>query len=90
MEKEKQVVLTGGNSGIGFEAAKALYGKGFHVIFGSRNVSKNEEAVQKIEEAYQNSQGTIKSFKLDLSKRSSIEEFCQNVKNKWDSKCIIY
>lgn len=31
------IVITGGNSGIGFEAAKKLYSQGHCIIFGSRN-----------------------------------------------------
>lgn len=30
----KVTIITGGNTGIGFETAKALYAKGFHVIIG--------------------------------------------------------
>ncbi len=41
MERETRVVLTGGNSGVGYESAKTLYGRGYHVIFGSRNAEKN-------------------------------------------------
>ena len=35
--KPQNIVVTGGNSGIGFETVKALFEDGHHVIFGSRN-----------------------------------------------------
>ena len=37
MDSTKNIVLTGGNTGIGLETAKALHGDGHNIIFGSRN-----------------------------------------------------
>ena len=42
MQRPKNIVITGGNSGVGFEAAKGLYQDGHNIIFGSRNTVKNE------------------------------------------------
>jgi NAD(P)-dependent dehydrogenase (short-subunit alcohol dehydrogenase family) len=39
--ERKNIVLTGGNNGIGYETAKALYSDGHYIIFGSRNKQKN-------------------------------------------------
>ena len=44
----KNVVITGGNSGVGLETARGLFGDGYNIIIGSRNVQKNIEAVQEI------------------------------------------
>lgn len=33
----KLIVITGGNSGIGLETARGLYGDGHNIIIGSRN-----------------------------------------------------
>ena len=38
------VVVTGGNSGIGYEAALALAGKGARVILAVRNTEKGQAA----------------------------------------------
>lgn len=48
MTTPKNIVVTGGNSGIGYETVKALYEEGHNVIFGSRSAAKNQEAVSKI------------------------------------------
>jgi NAD(P)-dependent dehydrogenase (short-subunit alcohol dehydrogenase family) len=37
MDLRKNIVVTGGNAGIGLETARALYGDGHNVIFGSRS-----------------------------------------------------
>jgi NAD(P)-dependent dehydrogenase (short-subunit alcohol dehydrogenase family) len=42
MMSPKNIVVTGGNSGVGYEAVKALYEEGHNIIFGSRNVTKNQ------------------------------------------------
>ena len=42
----KIVVVTGANSGLGFESAKALAGKGATVVMTARSLAKGEQAVQ--------------------------------------------
>ena len=45
---EKVAFITGANRGIGFETSKKLAESGIKVILGSRDLSKGEEAVQKL------------------------------------------
>ena len=42
------IVITGANSGLGFETAFALAGKGAEIILAVRNASKGEKAVDRI------------------------------------------
>lgn len=44
----KVVIVTGANSGIGFEAARALAQNGATVVMACRNMEKGEVAAQKI------------------------------------------
>ena len=76
----KNIVLTGGNTGIGIETARGLFADGHNVIFGSRNEQKNAAAVQNIAKSYPNSKGSIRSIPLDLSKRKSVESFVEGIK----------
>jgi NAD(P)-dependent dehydrogenase (short-subunit alcohol dehydrogenase family) len=73
MLTRKNIVITGANSGIGFETVRGLYADGHNLIFGSRSEEKNREALQLIMKDNTKSIGTVKCFKLDLSKQSSIE-----------------
>ncbi|XP_053905133.1 WW domain-containing oxidoreductase isoform X2 [Malaclemys terrapin pileata] len=49
---EKVVIITGANSGIGFETAKSLALHGAYVILACRNMSRANEAVQRILEEW--------------------------------------
>ena len=64
------VLVTGGNSGIGYECARALAKAGRHVIIASRNRQLSEEAVRKI--AAENGAERIEAMDLDLSSSDSI------------------
>ena len=44
-------LITGGNSGIGYEAARVLAGKGAHVILAVRNAVKGQAAAAAIQRA---------------------------------------
>jgi NAD(P)-dependent dehydrogenase (short-subunit alcohol dehydrogenase family) len=48
MTNNKVALVTGANKGIGHQIAKELVGLGFTVLIGSRNISKGEEAANKI------------------------------------------
>jgi NAD(P)-dependent dehydrogenase (short-subunit alcohol dehydrogenase family) len=81
--EQKNIVITGGNIGIGLETAKGLYADGHVIIFGSRNEQRNIEAADIIVKSAPNSKGKVTSFKLDLSKRASIEAFAKEVQGQF-------
>ena len=76
MEQPKNIVVTGGNRGIGYEVAKAFYLQGHNVIFGSRNEQKNYQAVKEITSKQG---GNLKAYPLDLASRESVEKFANAV-----------
>lgn len=83
----KVVIVTGGNSGLGFEAVKVLAQKGAHVIMASRSLAKAEEAKKKLSNA--NITGTIEVCALDLANLSSVHKFALNFKEKYQTLDIL-
>lgn len=76
MDSQKQtVIITGGNSGLGYECAKqiAKHGKNNTVVIACRNAAKAEVAVKSLIQETNNT--NITSLELDLSSLESIRGF---------------
>lgn len=73
----KTVVITGGNSGIGFYFASILAMKHANIILPVRNQNKGEEAKRLILESYPDAKITL--MDLDLSSFKSIETFVNDI-----------
>ncbi|GAB1609704.1 retinol dehydrogenase 14-like [Argonauta hians] len=73
----KTVIITGANTGIGFETARDLLQRGARVVFACRDVNKAKCAVQKI---MNSDSDRVLVEKLDLSSFDSIRTFCENIK----------
>lgn len=69
----KTVIVTGGNSGIGYEAALQFARKGAEVILACRNTEKARAAAAQIKAAYPSA--IVEPMALDLSNLASIREF---------------
>ena len=71
-QRGRTVLITGANSGIGFEAARALAEHGASVVLGCRNRGKADEAAAKIAEA--STGGTTEILEMDLADLKSVEK----------------
>lgn len=74
----KTVLVTGANSGIGYEIALALYQKAAHVIIAARDESKAKEAMDKM--IATGGTGTLEIGLLDLSSLKQVSEFAEKIK----------
>jgi NAD(P)-dependent dehydrogenase (short-subunit alcohol dehydrogenase family) len=82
-----KVVITGANSGIGYEAMRFLAVRGAHIIFGARSLAKADEAMAKIEAVYKRPK--IEFVPLDLGDNDSIFAFVKKVRDTFDSIDIL-
>ena len=77
----KLAVITGAATGMGFEEAKAVAEKGFHVIMACRRPEPAERARQEIVEATGNE--SIEVIGIDLADLSSVRRFADEVKARF-------
>jgi NAD(P)-dependent dehydrogenase (short-subunit alcohol dehydrogenase family) len=64
------IVVTGANSGIGFEAARLLAGAGARIVLGCRDVEKGEQAATRIRGDAP--RATVEVVSLDLASLASV------------------
>jgi len=75
----KIIIVTGGNSGLGYESVKAFAEKGAEVIMASRSIEKGEAAKKTIGAV----KGEIVVMQLDLMDFASIKSFADNISKKY-------
>ncbi|XP_039747325.1 retinol dehydrogenase 12-like [Pararge aegeria] len=83
----KVALITGGNSGIGFETAKDLAKRGARVIIASRNDEKSAKAVESIKKETGNH--NVEYRQLNLEKLNNIREFAKKFNNDFDRLDIL-
>lgn len=76
----KTYFITGGNSGIGFEAAKYLGSAGGDIIIAARNPQKAERAVTALQ---QETKGAVDQVTLDLADLSSVRAAADEMRSKF-------
>lgn len=76
-------IVTGSNSGIGYEAALELGRAGASVILAVRDRARGEEAAQQIRKAAQGAE--VEVMTLDLANLGSIRAFADKFKQKHDA-----
>jgi len=71
------VLVTGGNSGLGFECARRLARDGWHVLIASRNRDVSAEAVQRI--TAESGNDAASEMALDLGSLTSVRRFADEL-----------
>lgn len=77
----KVIIVTGANSGIGYEAAKEFSRKGAKTILACRNMERAKAALGKINEEISDSKAEI--MRLDVASLKSVHEFAKAFKKKY-------
>ncbi len=75
--QQNTALVTGGNSGIGFECARALARQGWHVAIASRDATTSAEAARRI--AAESGGDAVSVFGLDLGSLASVRQFAKEI-----------
>ncbi|MEM7485231.1 MAG: SDR family NAD(P)-dependent oxidoreductase [Bacteroidota bacterium] len=81
----KNIMLTGGHSGMGLELTKTLKNEGHKIGLIVRNEKRRNDALKELGNSTQ-----IDFFFADLSKREEIKRVTENIKNKWTKIDVIF
>ena len=80
MAKDKIALVTGANKGIGYEVARQLGEKGYHVLVGARNAGAGKQAAVSL----QKGDATAEFVEIDASDPASIQKAAKTVAAKFD------
>jgi NAD(P)-dependent dehydrogenase (short-subunit alcohol dehydrogenase family) len=75
-------VITGANTGLGYETAAALAAKGAHVVLAVRNLDKGKDAATRIAATSPNAD--VKLQELDLTSQESIHAAAEQLRSDYD------
>ena len=78
----KVAIVTGGNSGIGFAAAKEFSRKGAKTILACRSMDRAQAALHKLQAEIPNA--PVEMMQLDLARLASVHQFVDAFKAKYD------
>ncbi|WP_026421847.1 oxidoreductase [Actinokineospora inagensis] len=70
-------IVTGGNSGLGFETCRALAGRGARVVLAARDPEKGRAAVERIQAEHPDA--LVEARVLDLADLDSVEVFAAGI-----------
>ncbi|KAK7429815.1 hypothetical protein QQZ08_003660 [Neonectria magnoliae] len=85
MTSKDIILITGANTGIGFEAVKAIIRSElpYHVLMGSRTPAKADAAIAQLKKEIPETKSTIEALQVDITDDQSIEKAVEAVKSKF-------
>ncbi len=83
----KTILISGANSGLGFEAARQLAKQGHEIILLCRNIEKGEQAVKDIQAFSGNSK--IHLYAANLAVQESVEQVAEQIKKDFSKLDVL-
>lgn len=82
----KNVLITGANTGIGFETAKQMAELGYYVFVGSRDKAKGLEAVNKLKEA---GVANVEVLEIDIAHIDSVNQAAMELASRIETLDVL-
>ena len=81
MSSKTVVLITGANTGIGYETVRALLhsSTAYHILLGARSAKKSEDAAERLRDEEPNSASTIDGVVVDIESDESIGKCLKDV-----------
>jgi len=87
---DRTVLITGANSGLGFEATKAFAEKGATVVMACRSVDRGERAAHEVSDAItEGPSATLNVRQCDLASLDSVASFASGVREDYDALYVL-
>ncbi|WP_416840844.1 oxidoreductase [Haloferax sp. DFSO52] len=83
----KTAIVTGANSGLGFEATKALSAKGAHVVMACRSLDRGEDAMAEIRTDVPDA--SLSVSELDLADLDAVHRFADDFADQYDALHVL-
>ena len=80
------MIVTGANSGLGYEATRVLAGKGAHVVMACRSTERGERAKTRIERRIRGA--SLSVAELDLADLDSVRTFADEFEAEYDALSV--
>ncbi|KAF2844632.1 NAD(P)-binding protein [Plenodomus tracheiphilus IPT5] len=84
MSSKEVVLVTGANTGLGYQIVRALCGseKRYDVLIGSRSLSKADQAIDELRKEFPDSSSTLQPIQVDVESDESINSAFEQVKQQ--------
>lgn len=85
MSSSQVILITGANTGLGFQIVRALYGsdKVYEILLGGRSLSKVQAAIKSLTEEFPSSVSKVSPIQVDIEDDDSIQRAFDLVKSQF-------
>jgi NAD(P)-dependent dehydrogenase (short-subunit alcohol dehydrogenase family) len=79
------LLITGANTGLGYETVRSLCqsAKAYIILLGGRSIDKANEAAEKIQAEFPKTQSSITTVQIDIEDDDSISQLAEHISSEY-------
>jgi NADP-dependent 3-hydroxy acid dehydrogenase YdfG len=91
MSSNPVILITGANTGLGFETVRSLCQspKAYTILLGGRSMEKANAAAEQAQKEFPKSASTIKAVQVDIEDDGSISQVFEHIASEYDRVDIL-